>query len=366
METWTWVLSATVAAALAAMACKWLIELRLKLNRRSYGFEAQGDTVALKEIIQQIDLEERWIRSERARLAEWLQALKRPRFEEMSPVEVLQAAESGEIQALRQITGLDSSDPKALIDRLRSIGSNSIAQFVRFFTRSNPDEVDVPYEVLLRDACKNLGARHESISSIHMLEIELQRRAFEKLLSAMPAVERERFLTQFAASTREPGLGKETIIGGGIVAANLSGFGLYLASSTALGAITSAIGVTLPFAVYTGMSSTLAVLIGPVGWIALGGWVLHKLGKPDPNKVIAGTLLVANVRQRLISKRDEPIPYINNDLTNLLPEFGKQLSAIQQKAQEAERYRLSENEPVSRTGYRIPQRPSLSSNAKRK
>lgn len=351
--------------ALVVIGWRWFAKWNFRANRRKYGFEGQQDAVTLDELVSRIEVEEQWIRSERARLSEWLRALSRPRFEDMTPVQVFGAAESIEIQVLRQITELDSSDPKALIDKLRSIGSNSLAQFVRFFTRSNPDEVDVPYEVLLQDACKHLGARPEPGAGIYSLELALQKKAFEKLVSAMPAGERERFLAEFAASAREPSLGKEALVSGGIVAANLSGFGLYLASSTALGAITSAIGVTLPFAVYTGMSSTLAILIGPVGWVALGGWVLHKLGKPDPNKVVAGTLLIANVRQRLIAKRDEPIPYINHDLDSLLPQFNKQLAAIRERVQSAKRYRLSDGEPVDRHGYQIPPRPSLSSDAKK-
>jgi uncharacterized protein YaaW (UPF0174 family) len=365
MEAWKWGAAAIAAAVLVVIGWRWFVKRNFRTNRRKYGFEGQKDAVTLHELLSRIEVEEQWMRSERARLSAWLRALSRPRFEDMTPVQVVGAAESTEIQALRQITELDSSDPKALVDNLRSIGSNSLAQFVRFFTRSDPDEVDVPYEVLLQDACKHLGARPEPGAGIYSLELALQKKAFEKLVSAMPAGERERFLAEFAASTREPSLGKEALVGGGIVAANLSGFGLYLASSTALGAITSAIGVTLPFAVYTGMSSTLAVLIGPVGWVALGGWVLHKLGKPDPNKVVAGTLLIANVRQRLIAKRDEPIPYINHDLGSLLPQFNKQLAAVRARVQSAERYRLSDGEPVDRHGYQIPPRPSLSSDAKK-
>jgi uncharacterized protein YaaW (UPF0174 family) len=365
MEVWIWVVAAIAAAVLFVIGWRRFVTWNFRAGRRKYAFEGQQDPVTLHEIVSWIKVEEEWVRSERTRLSAWLRDLSRQRFENMTPVQVLGAAEPTEVQVLRQITELDSSDFKALIDELRSIGSNSLAQFVRFFSRSNPDEVDVPYEVLLKDACKHLGAQPEPGAGIYSLELALQKKAFEKVVAAMPAGERERFLAEFAASTREPSLGKEALLGGGIVAANLSGFGLYLASSTALGAITSAIGVTLPFAVYTGMSSTLAVLIGPVGWVALGGWVLHKLGKPDPNKVVAGTLLIANVRQRLIAKRDEPIPYINHDLDSVLPQFNRQLAAVRARVQSAERYRLFDGEPVDRHGYLLPPRPSLSSDAKK-
>ncbi|QCE40229.1 hypothetical protein [Psychroserpens sp. NJDZ02] len=53
-------------------------------------------------------------------------------------------------------------------------------------------------------------------------------------------------------------------------AAQLSGFGIYLLASSTLGAITSIIGITLPFAFYTGMSSVISFVIGPVGFLVMG------------------------------------------------------------------------------------------------
>ena len=161
MEAWKWVVAAIAAAVLVFIGWHWFVKWNFRANRRKYGLEGQQGAVTLPELVSQIEVEEQWMRSERARLSVWLRDLSRPRFEDMTPVQVFGAAEFAEIQVLRQITELDSSDPKALIDKLRSIGSNSLAQFVRFFSRSNPDEVDVPYEVLLHDACKHLGARSE-------------------------------------------------------------------------------------------------------------------------------------------------------------------------------------------------------------
>ena len=57
---------------------------------------------------------------------------------------------------------------------------------------------------------------------------------------------------------------------GALGAAQLSGFGVYLLASSTVGAITSFLGVTLPFAFYTGMSSAIALVIGPIGFLAMG------------------------------------------------------------------------------------------------
>ena len=52
-------------------------------------------------------------------------------------------------------------------------------------------------------------------------------------------------------------------------AAKLSGFGLYTSASTILSSIGSTVGVTFPFVMYTGLSSFISVLLGPVGLSAL-------------------------------------------------------------------------------------------------
>lgn len=356
-----WVAFSVAIVASTMGIWRWCAKAHLKASRRKFGFESGQSGRTADEITQSLDAEMSWVRSERVRLEAWLRDLANPPYEEMTPLQVLGRAEPAEIQALRQITEANTSEPKALLDELRSIGSNGLAQFVRVFTRSDPDEVNVPYQVLLQDACKHLGVKGSRASTDYGLELALQKKAFERLVNSMPAAERERFLVEFSASTREPSLGKEAIVGGSLVAANLSGFGLYLASSTALGAITSAIGVTLPFAVYTGMSSTLAVLIGPVGWVALGAWLVHKLGRPDPKKVIAGTLLIANVRQRLIAIRDEPIPFIRDDIGTNLAQHENQLTALRAKLARAERYRLSEMDRLKAADYELPDRPKLAS-----
>jgi uncharacterized protein YaaW (UPF0174 family) len=58
-----------------------------------------------------------------------------------------------------------------------------------------------------------------------------------------------------------------------VVAGELSGFGIYLATTTGLGAISSAIGVTFPWAMYQGATTVLGVMLGPIGWALAGAGV---------------------------------------------------------------------------------------------
>lgn len=71
-----------------------------------------------------------------------------------------------------------------------------------------------------------------------------------------------------------------------LAALQVSGFGAYVALTTIMHAIfTTTLGITLPFAAYTGATSMLAVLTGPIGWIALIGTEIFMVSKSS-NKLI--------------------------------------------------------------------------------
>ena len=78
---------------------------------------------------------------------------------------------------------------------------------------------------------------------------------------------------------REQGLTKEQVASvtalATIGAAQLSGFGIYLLASSTVGALSSVVGVTLPFALYTGMSKLISIAIGPVGFL-LAAYPIYK------------------------------------------------------------------------------------------
>ena len=78
--------------------------------------------------------------------------------------------------------------------------------------------------------------------------------------------------------------------------ANTAGFGLYAASSTALGFITHAVGITLPFAAYTGLSSTIAFLIGPAGWLTVGVYAFWKVTSTNWTRLAPAIVYVINAR----------------------------------------------------------------------
>lgn len=81
-----------------------------------------------------------------------------------------------------------------------------------------------------------------------------------------------------------------------MAAAKASGFGVYLMASTVLGGLTSALGITLPFAVYMGMSQMIALAIGPIGWLALLGGLAFSLNQPNWQRLTLAVVYVAVIR----------------------------------------------------------------------
>ncbi len=81
--------------------------------------------------------------------------------------------------------------------------------------------------------------------------------------------------------------------------AQLSGFQIYVLATTVVGALTSALGITLPFIIYTTLTRALGFVIGPIGWIFLGATVLFQLNRPNWSRIVPGIIYVSYIRHKL-------------------------------------------------------------------
>jgi hypothetical protein len=124
------------------------------------------------------------------------------------------------------------------------------------------------------------------------------------MLVAMNAKQRHEFLTRrvqldiMAAEFPSSGWAGPVTTLAALSAAQASGFGVYMGATTALGLASHAVGVTLPFAVYTGMTSTIAFLIGPIGFLATVGWLAHVFTSPEWARIIRGLLHIIAMRAK--------------------------------------------------------------------
>ena len=90
----------------------------------------------------------------------------------------------------------------------------------------------------------------------------------------------------------------EIITASGIVLARLSGFHIYLLATTVLGAFTGALGITLPFVIYTTLTRVISIVIGPIGWVALGILTVFHLNQPNWSKLIPGIVYISYLRNK--------------------------------------------------------------------
>lgn len=82
-----------------------------------------------------------------------------------------------------------------------------------------------------------------------------------------------------------------------------SSFRAYIAINTIIHAIfTSFLGITLPFAVYTGVAKGVSIIAGPIGWCALGGYSIYSFIKTSGKLTSAMMSVVVFIAMTIYGK----------------------------------------------------------------
>lgn len=250
-------------------------------------------------------------------------------YRQMGAGDLLEHATDEERGNLAVILGVDAgARPTAIVDALRKAGSHGLMSAIR--------GGHVPYEEVVKDVAKKLGAKAvgEKMSAAD-LEKQAVGAAMEQMLAKASPEERKAMLAELAKGQATSSTGLMTATSG-LVLANLSGFGLYMAASSSLAAITGAVGLTLPFAVYTGLSSVLGVVTGPVGWAALALAAIFKYGGAEYKKTVPEVIAIASCRARLIASQEEEMDKLRKQQA-VLEGNGQRLSVLASFLAEMER-----------------------------
>jgi uncharacterized protein YaaW (UPF0174 family) len=70
---------------------------------------------------------------------------------------------------------------------------------------------------------------------------------------------------------------------------SLTGFQIYLVATTTVGALTSTLGITLPFVIYTGLTRAIGIALGPISCALLGVTVLFQLNRTNWSRLVPVT-----------------------------------------------------------------------------
>ncbi|WP_165750537.1 hypothetical protein [Cellulophaga sp. Z1A5H] len=159
-----------------------------------------------------------------------------------------------------KILGLKNNDNNLIIEKLSKI-LLPVGGFLQ--TPLNYKQI---IEKIASDNNQNIDLSLGIIDAEKKLYVKLFHQEFEKLTEK----EKDNIYNELEKAGLDRSQIKSLSSISALGAAQLSGFGVYLLASSTLGAITSVLGVTLPFAFYTGMSSAISFVIGPVGFLVMG------------------------------------------------------------------------------------------------
>ncbi len=215
---------------------------------------------------------------------------------------LLKKADKEELQALGRVLFNDATTqywrPSKLIEELCSAGGHSVANLLR--------GEGVSYAEIVTDVYAKLAVQEHPIPSTYLeKEAAIVRHLFAKIVAEMTPDQRAKFEEELKKTAEGYGVSLTGIgvAGGSLAIAGAAGFAPFLMATSALSALTGALGMTLPFAAYTGLTSTLGVIIGPVGWVGLASYGIFKLGSPNFKKTIPSVVFIHTVRSRLELER---------------------------------------------------------------
>lgn len=173
------------------------------------------------------------------------------------------------------------------------------------------------YREIVIDTAEKIGAHYHRPSDTPAVERAIVQKLWNDAVARMTPEQRAEFHAAMEKLAAQYGkdLGKEVSGLAALGVAQLSGFGVYMAGSTLLGALNSALGLGLGFGAFTGLSSLISVIIGPLGWVTLGLITLVKLGAPNYKKVLPVILLIATWRGQCATLGPTASPAVSSGAT---------------------------------------------------
>jgi uncharacterized protein YaaW (UPF0174 family) len=206
---------------------------------------------------------------------------------------VLVNANEKELKGIAEILGTKDFKPEVVMGML---WWNSRSIF-GMFLRKMPT-----YEDIVKQVAKKLKVKFAEKEKVELIETKISQKVFQTMWNKMTDKQKEELNKKMLEVSKKfdksgTAIGSASMLGA-LTAAQLTGFGVYLLASTSLGALTGAIGVALPFTVYTTMSSAIAVIIGPVGWIGAGLFAIWKLTGPNYKKLIPAIIYINMLRSK--------------------------------------------------------------------
>ena len=211
---------------------------------------------------------------------------------------IISSATKEDRKNFAKLTGSAFGDaPDTLCNHIRYLKAGSIGQL--FWHDSWKQVVTDVADHLGIDWTQTLDGRCWRDLETQEIEVAVVTKLFQNMLEKLSPEQRQQLVMEMQRDQDDPHLESLLLSGGVMTIAKMSGFGVYLLASTVLGGLTNALGITLPFAIYMGMSQTIALILGPVGWAALAGGILFTLNQPNWNRLTLAVVYISIIRHSL-------------------------------------------------------------------
>lgn len=208
---------------------------------------------------------------------------------------VVSTATQAQRSNLAELTGSAfGDDPGTICNHIRYLKAGSIGQL--FWNESWKQVVTDVADHVDIDWLAVLGDRNWNDLETQDIETAVVAKLFQSMIEQISPEQQQQLVIEMQKDRDDPRFESLLLSGSVMTAAKMSGFGVYLLSSTVLGGLTNALGVTLPFAIYTGMSQAIAFVLGPVGWAALAGGLLFTLNQPNWNRLTLAVVYISMLR----------------------------------------------------------------------
>jgi uncharacterized protein YaaW (UPF0174 family) len=210
---------------------------------------------------------------------------------------IVQSATTEQRKNLADLTESAFGDaPDILCNHVRYLRAGSIGQL--FWNDSWKQVVTDVADRISIDWATTLRGRQWRDLETQEIETAVVTKLFQNMLEQLSPEQRKKLVIEMKRDSSDPALESLLLSGSVMTIAKMSGFGVYLLASTVLGGLTNALGITLPFAIYMGMSQGIALILGPVGWAALAGGILFTLNQPNWNRLTLAVVYVSMLRNQ--------------------------------------------------------------------
>ncbi len=192
--------------------------------------------------------------------------------------------------------GGDRAAATEIADYLRKMGSNDIATLFR-------GGDGVPYEEVVLDVGEKLKADVKKTNSIEKNEEKILLKMFEDALERMTDDEKRSVFRSMGMNERDIPLGPIGVAVIQNLLREFGGFYIYQITIIVANMVSRALlGAGLSFATNAAITRTVGALLGPIGWIATGLWLIVDLAGPAFRKTVPAIIHIALLRTILLNK----------------------------------------------------------------